>query len=193
MSSKEDIFNNAVAIFGGPDESDLIENADTDTSSQAKWIRTAWPQALDFCAAEVEPREFKEDADLDLTGVDVSYPDYDYVYTRPADCLSIMFQGTTTDMSIEYPYDEVKQYILSNVKNARIKYVTPPDRDDTAYYSAGFANVVSARIAVMICGIWKKELLGYAAQRYSAALSEAHAQDGKSKYVEPTSWWTDNT
>ena len=190
--NKEDIWNNAIAIFGGPDESDLIENADTDQRTQAKWLRVSWPQALDFCAAEVEPKEFTDYKNLDLTGDSVSYPDYDYVYTRPADCLSIVFQGTSTDMSTDYPLKEVGQYILSNVKNARIEFITPPDRDNTGYYSAGFANVVSARLAVMICGIWKKELLPYAAQRYASALNESFAQDRKSTYVEPTSWWTDN-
>ena len=191
--SKEDIWNNSLAIIGGPDSGDYIENADTDTSTQAVWLRMAWPQALDFCAVEVEPKEFTDYANLALTGDSVSYPDYDYVYTRPVDCLSIVFQGTTTDMSVDYPLKETKQYILSNVKNARIEYIFHPDPDDTAYYSPGFSNVVSARLAVMICGIWKKELIGYAAQRYSAALAEAYGQDRKSNYVEQTEWWTDNT
>ena len=191
--NKEDVFNNAIAIFGGPNQTDYVENADTDESDQAVWCRIAFPQALDFCAVEVGSKEFRKYYLLDtVTGDTVASADWEYVYSKPADFLQLVRLTDDGDLTKTYEHDERGGYIFTNDEDPYLDYIAKPDRDNTSSYSPGFANVVSARMAVMICGIWKKELIGYAAQRYSAALSEAHAQNNKSNYVEATSWWDAN-
>ena len=171
--SKEDIFNNALAIIGGPDDSDYIEDADTDNSTQAVWLQLGYAAAVDHAIINVEPREARAFEEISATGDTVKSSDFDYVYDRPVDCLLIKKLTSSTDRTAEYEYEEFGQYIMSDYDADYIEYYRALDYDDTAKFSTGLADVISARLAWKYAGVWKPEMLSAAVAYYNAALEDA--------------------
>jgi len=182
--SKEDIWNSALAVIGGPDSSDYVENADTDTSQQAIWLRILWPSSVDHSVVVVEPRDALRFKEISQTGDDVDSADYDYVFDRPPDCLLIKKLTCSTDRTQDYEFEEFGQYIMSDYGADYLEYYKKMDYDETAYYSNGLADVISGRLAWRLASVWKKDMIGAALQYYNMALDNARATNQKGQYRE---------
>ena len=180
--SKEDIWNSALSVIGGPDSSDYIENADTDVSQQAVWLRLLWPSSVDHSVIVIQPRDALRFKALSVTEDDVDDADYDYVFPRPPDCLLIDRLTCSTDRTQDYEYEEIGRYIMSDYNADYLKYYKKMDYDDTAYYSNGLADVISGRLAWRLASLWKKEMINTALSYYNMALDNARATNQKGQY-----------
>ncbi len=182
--SKEDIFNSALAVIGGPDTSDYVENADTDQSQQAIYLRILWPSSVDHSVIVVKPRDALRFNTIDVTADDTDSADYDYVWNRPPDCLLIDRLTCSTDRTQDYEFEELGRYIMSDYGADYLKYYGKMDYDDTAYYSNGLADVISGRLAWRLASLWKKEMIGTALSYYNMALDNARATNQSGQYRE---------
>lgn len=173
MSSKTEIWNMALANFGGGS----ITNT-TDTTETARLLNTKYDNCVrtvlrDFPWAFA--RSIKQ-----LTAVTITLPNYNYVYTYPTDCEKILRVCDEGDLEIMPYRNEYKlftdgnlQYIASNIENAYIEYtmyVTTTTLYDSAFTKA-LSYLLASEVAQSATG--NNDLSNMMLQKYQLSIAQA--------------------
>ena len=187
--SKETIFNKALGLIGGPSQSSYIDDADTDTSTQAVWLRIVYPTALDFCAIDLEADVFSEYTDLDQTTDEPEKLDWSYAFEKPVGCIHIVKLITESDRTQSLEREERGKYIFCDEETPYAQIIISPEGSDMTTWPPSFSNMVAARMAVEVASIWKPEIMQIASAKYDTARVEAFEQ--RSVYEEPKELWGD--
>ena len=144
---------------------------------------------MDYCVVELKPIAAHKYAELSETDDEVEILEWVYAYTRPADCLTVVKVTDVGDHTKRYKKKESGKYNLCNVADVYLDYYTHLSYDDTAAMSVGFRQLVSARLAVKVAGIWKPDMIRIAEYRYKDALMEAMRLEYQSEDEEETERW----
>ena len=188
-TSKEDIFNRALGLIGGPNQTSYIDNAETDDSTQAVWLRIVYPSALDYCAIDILEDTFTQYTDLDQTTDSPEILDWAYAFEKPPGMVHLVKLTDEGDRTQSFKRKIVGKYILCDELEPFAEYIFSPEGSDMSTWPPGFSSMVAARMGVEVGAIWKPKIIGFANARYEAARNEALEQ--RSVYEEPTEQWAD--
>lgn len=189
--SKEDVFNRSLALIGGPGQTSYIDNAETDDSPQAVWLRIVYPSALDYCAVDLKPGIFKEYRDLDQTASSPESLDWKYVFDKPSEFIHLVRLTNGDDRTKEYDFDDIGKFYFCDFLTPIAEIIISPEGGDLTRWPIGFANMVSARMAREVGSIWKPEIIPLASRAYDEARREAF--ESQPQFVDKTPVWNENT
>ena len=187
--SKETIFNKALGFIGGPNQTSFIDNAETDDSTQAVWLRIVYNSALDYCAIDMLEDTFTEYRGLNQTTDSPETLDWAYAFERPSGMIHLVRLTNEGDRTQDFKYRQVGKYIFCDELTPFAEIIIPPEDSDMSTWPPGFSNMVSARMAREVGAIWKPEIVQLASLAYDAARIEALEQ--RSVYEEPKEQWAD--
>ena len=189
--SKEDIFNKALLIIGGPSQTSYIDNPETDKSTQAVWLRIVYDSALDYCAIDLKSGIFREYRALNQTSGSPESLDWSYVFDKPSESIHLVRITRADDRTKDYDFDDKGLYYFCDFENAIADIVISPESSEMARWPVGFHGMVSARMAMQVSAIWKPEMAAIAAASYDAARTEAFEM--QPHYQPKTPIWNENT
>ena len=190
--SKEDIFNKSLGLIGGPNQTSYIDNAETNDSHQAIWLRIVYVSSLDYCAIDLKPGIFTLFKDLDKATTDPEKLDWEYAFDKPSESIQLVRLTQQDDRSMSHDYKDMGLYYFCDYETPIAEIITSPEGSDLTTWPVGFSNMVAARMAVEVGGIWKPEILAAATAKYDDARREAFETQPES-YREPTPIWNQNT
>jgi hypothetical protein len=189
--SKEGLFNKALMIIGGPNQDSYIDNAETDDSTQAVWLRIVYVSSLDFCAIDLQPGLFKEYRAIDETSDSPESLDWAYAFDKPSEFIHLVRLTNANERTAEYDYDDIGDYLFCDFDEPIAELIISPEDSDMVRWPPGFSQMVSARMAVQVGSIWKPKMMPLAIQAYQAARTEAF--NNMPYHIEKTPIWNENT
>ena len=178
--TKVAVWNRALAIIGGSKKGMVI--SENDESEQAKWLRMFWEDAVDYVVTLRNWYEALTYVVLAETGDTIEKAEWDVAYTRPPDCLRIIRFTDICDQTKNYPYAELRNYILSNETTGYLYYVRNMDYDDVTQMSTGMRSVIAARLAFEVAGVFKPKMQPVAERAYETALIRAEEMNAESVF-----------
>ena len=180
-ATKVSIFNRSFAILGGSSRGLMISTEDD--SDQASWCREFFDDAVDYVVTHKNWREAKEFAVLSETGDTIEKAEWDVAYTRPVDCLKILRFTDIADQTRNYPYAEMRKYILSNETTGYLHYIRNMSLSDVTQMSVHMRMAIAARLAYELAPVFKPNMQQAAQEAYEVALVRAEEMNSESVFV----------
>jgi hypothetical protein len=175
MISSTSICNLALSHFVGGGKITSLDDA----TNTARILKTNYENCLQTVLRSF-PWTFARTIDtLDL--VTKTYPNYDYVYKYPTNCMRISrvcVEGDLEEPNYQNEYKELSdgeiQYIASNIENAYIEYtlyVTNPTMYDSQFVKA-LSYLIASEVSNVLTG--NSSLAKEMYQKFQLAIGEAY-------------------